>query len=375
MQVGCRMKVCFLVSEVFHWGKYGGFGKLTRTIGSNLVKRGIEVSVVTRRGNGQRRIEKLDGMTILGAGARSLPEKLLYYRLADADIYQTEEPFASSYLAMKTLPKKKHIIVFQDPRDGNDYKKLAEIDPSVRMGAYSHSLMNKIKARVLNTFSDWCIVKAVRKADALFCQAKYIVPKVINMYGLERAPTFLPNPVEIPKRKIRKAHLPTVCFLARWDPVKRIEIFFDLARKFPSVKFIAPGKSHNQKRDHYLRRKYSRLPNLEMLGFVSEQMKSEILERSWIMINTSLRECLPVSFLEACAHKCAILSCNNPDNFASDFGFYVRNGDFFTGLKNLLEGSQWKEKGEKGFKYVKEVHELDKVIRQHIDIYNRLLSD
>lgn len=369
------MRICFLASEIFSWGEYGGFGKLTRAIGSSLVKRGPEVIVVTGRKEGQAKIEKLDGMTILSIGARSLPEKLLSYRLVDADIYQTEEPFLSSYVAMKTLQKKKHIIVFQDPRDSSDYKKLAEIDPSVRAGAYSNSFIARTRARTLNALSDLLVNNAVRKADALFCQARYIIPKVMKMYGLERAPTFLPNPVDIPKRKMRKADSPTVCFLARWDIVKRIEIFFDLARKFPSVNFIAPGKSHDQKRDYYLRRKYSRLPNLEMPGFVSEQTKSEILERSWIMINTSFRECLPVSFLEACAHKCAILSCNNPDNFASDFGFHVKNGDFVGGLKNLLEDSQWKEKGEKGFHYVEEVHELGKVIDQHIDIYNRLLSD
>lgn len=362
-----EMKICFLVGEIFHWGQYGGFGKLTRTIGSNLVKKGIEVCVVTPRRKGQKRIEKLDGMTIFSVGKRSLPEKFLYYRVCDADIYQSEEPYASAYLAMKTAPKKKHIIVFQDPRDKNDYKKLAEIDPFY---SYRQSLIGKIRV----AFENWLTNKAIKKVDALVCQAKYIIPKVMKMFRLENAPTFLPNPVEIPKRKIQKAEVPTVCFLARWAPVKRVEIFFDLAKKFPSVKFIAMGKAHDMKND-YLRKKYSALPNLEMPGFVSEQTKSKILERSWIMINTSLRECLPVSFLEACAHKCAILSCNNPDNFANNFGFYVRDGDFFTGLKNLLEDTQRKEKGERGFEYVKEVHELGKVIDQHIDIYNKLLSD
>jgi glycosyltransferase involved in cell wall biosynthesis len=362
------MRICFLVNEIFGWGRYGGFGSLTRTIGRNLVKKGIEVFVVTKRREGQQSIEKLDGMTIFGA--QSLLEKLRYCRLSDAGIYQTEEPYSSTYLAMKATPKKKHIIVFQDPRNKNDYKILAEIDPSLSC-SYPRSLTGEIRV----AFEDWLTNRAIKKADALFCQAKYVIPKVMKMYQLEKAPTFLPNPVEISNRQIRKADMPTVCFLARWDPVKRIEIFFELAKKFPSVKFIAPGKAHDQKRDQYLRKRYSTLPNLEIPGFVSEQKKSEILKRSWIMMNTSLRECLPVAFLEACAHKCAILSCNNPDNFASNFGFYVQDGNFSIGLKNLLENMRWKEKGERGFKYIKEVHELNKVIDQHINIYNKLSSD
>jgi glycogen synthase len=33
------MKVCFVVSQIFAWGKLGGFGSLTRTLGRELVKR------------------------------------------------------------------------------------------------------------------------------------------------------------------------------------------------------------------------------------------------------------------------------------------------------------------------------------------------
>lgn len=371
------MRVCFVVGEIFHWGVHGGYGALTRAIGRELVKRKVEVYVVMPQSSvDQRRIETLDGMIVL-----SVPSKDRYFslvpsvrsrsflKLCEADIYHSEEPSVATYIATKVNPKKRHIITLQDPRDMNDMKiQLASAHPE------RNFLMKWLVYKKYKT-EGFLIKKALHRTAAVFSQAKYIIPKAAKMYSLKKAITFLPNPVEIRQRKMRKAESPTVCFLARWDPLKRIEIFFDLAKKFPSVKFIAMGKAHDIERDHSLRRKYSTLPNLEMPGFVSEQKKFEILDKSWIMINTSLRECLPVAFLEACAHKCAILSCNNPDNFASNFGFYVRNGDFSAGLKNLIEDMQWKEKGERGFKYVKEVHELDKVIDQHIDVYNKLLSD
>ena len=33
------MKVCLISTEIFAWGKYGGFGRATRMIGGELVKR------------------------------------------------------------------------------------------------------------------------------------------------------------------------------------------------------------------------------------------------------------------------------------------------------------------------------------------------
>ncbi len=59
------MKVCFICTEIFAWNKYGGFGKATRTIGRELVKRGIEVSAVIPRRNEQREFEILDGIKVL----------------------------------------------------------------------------------------------------------------------------------------------------------------------------------------------------------------------------------------------------------------------------------------------------------------------
>jgi len=91
------------------------------------------------------------------------------------------------------------------------------------------------------------------------------------------------------------------------------------------------------------------------------------------MVNTAARECLPVSFLEACAFKCAILSQENPDNFARDFGYHVKDSDYPSGLKFLLENNRWIERGRKGYEYVKETHELNKVVNQHIAIYEKLL--
>ena len=105
--------------------------------------------------------------------------------------------------------------------------------------------------------------------DSVHCQAKYHVPKVREMYSLKTEAT----------------------------------------------------RARNSDVDKQLRSKYRDTPNLELAGFKVGFEKDKILEKSWILVNTSVSEGLPVSFLEAAAHHCAILSPNDPDGFTRNFGY------------------------------------------------------
>jgi len=142
----------------------------------------------------------------------------------------------------------------------------------------------------------------------------------------------------------------------------------------PEVEFVAMGRSHDTATDTRIRRKYGGAQNLTCTGFVSEEEKSSILERSWALVNTSIREALPVSFLEALAHETPILSGEDPDGLTSSFGYRVRDDDYGKELKDLLESGGWMERGRLGRRYVEEVHEVGKVVDRHIEIYEGVLE-
>ena len=365
------MKICFVVSQIFAYGKYGGFGSLARTIGKELVKKGIDVSVVVPLRKNQKPIEKLDGMTIYGFKPSHCLFVKKLYKLTNSDIYHSQEPSFGTYLAMKSMPSRKHIITCQDPRDKHDWEIFHKYWTSSKKITFPLSYIYEH-----NYFNN----QSVRIADAVFCQAKFVIPKAKKIYKLSKDPEFLPNPISIPERQLSKSVNPTVSFVGRLDIIKRPELFCLLAKQFPNVKFLLLGKSHDEKYDNYLKEKFGRIPNLEMVGFVdkfsSYEKFSNILEKSWILINTSVRECLPMCFLEAAAHKCAILSGTeqDPDDFAKSFGCYVKNDDYAKGLEFLLENNRWKNLGETGYEYVKKTHELNSVIDNHISIYEKLLS-
>ncbi len=362
------MKICLICTEIFEWGKYGGFGRATRIIGKELVKRGIEVFAVVPRRDGQKEIEILDGIKVFGF-QKSYPfhaRKL--FKKCDADIYHSQEPSFGTYLAMKEMPNKIHLITSRDPKYFSDWKK-----------EFFHPSYNKFQVFFNYLFEDsYLVKKSVRKANKVFYTALFLKSKTNQKYSLNNELEFLPTPVKVPTYNIIKADSPTVCFLARWDKRKQPELFFRLVESMPKVNFIAVGKGRNNNYDKYLREKYSYLNNLTITGFINQFESNEIdeiLDKSWILVNSATREGLPNSFLEALAHKCAILSSLNPENVTERFGYLVKNNNFVEGMVNLLKKDSWRNKGELGQKYVMENYELDKAIERHIVVYENLLTN
>jgi len=367
------MRVCLIATELDGYSKsWGGFGVLTRDIAKGLADRDLEVYVVVCRQPGQKPIEvDKDGFTVISCplplytGIWRVKRFKSIFELIDADIYHSEEPSVGTSLAMESMPHKKHIITFQDPRTIEDWKK--------QWGVYNKRQITKF--RISYYFS---VKKYVKKADALFCQAKYIKPKAMKIYNLHKTTGVLPNPVKIPTERIIKNSNPTVCFIGRWETIKNPELFFELAKRFPNVKFIAAGACRtDSERDKMLREKYKNIPNLTMPRWVNNDEKSKILEKSWIMINTSYKECLPISFIEASSYKCAILSYVNPDNFPEKFGYWVKEVDideYSKGLSFLLENNRWKNLGMRGYEYVRNTFEYNKVIDKHIKIYEEVMK-
>lgn len=360
------MRICLISVEIFAWGKAGGFGRATRTIGRELVKRGVEVSAVVPRRPGQRPVEVLDGITVLGFD-RIAPWRAGHLLQAcDADIYHSEEPSFVTYLARRVMPDRRHVVTLRDPRELGDW--LAELrSPSLH------------RPQVLANFlyeDNWLVRRSVRRADAVFCAAEHLSVKAARKYRLPQLPPLLPTPVVIPSG-VRKSERPTVCYLARWDRRKRPELFLDLAGRFPQVRFIALGRSRDEKYDTLLRRRYQGLPNLEMPGhldpFDSPRL-SAILSESWVLVNTATREGLPNAFLEAGAHGCAVLSGLDPGGFVSRFGAVVKDGDFGRSLADLLEGERWRECGERARDYVRDTFELEKAMDRHMAVYQSQLA-
>ena len=355
------LRVCLVSLEVFAWGKYGGVGKATRDIARGLARRGVDVHVVTPRGGGQGQVEELDGFTVHGHRLAAYPFTGPLFRDVDADVYHSQEPGWGTAVAMDAVDDAAHVVTCHNPRGWDDWERCLRFYGPRR--------------RLYNLLVDPRVKEAVRRADAVFCQSRHIQQKARSVYGLRSEPGFLPNPVEVPGREPVKSGEPTVCYLGRLDPEKNPERLMRLARGFPGVRFIVAGRAQDEKRDRLVRGLLGGYRNVELRGFVDGPEKDGLLDESWILVNTSHVECLPVAFLEAAAHRCAILSRHDPDGFSSRFGCRVDADGFEAGLRWLLEDERWRGKGEAGFRYVSEVHEAGKVVGLHLEQYKRILEE
>lgn len=357
------MKVCVVANEVLGWGIAGGFGFAARSLARGLAGRGVTVSIVVPqpRGTSEAQIT-LDGVQVHAYPRLDLAAGTALLGRVDADIYHSQEPSLGTWLAQRARPGRLHLVTSRDPRLAWDWW--------LELRYPTHS-----RAQVLRTaayYDNPLTRRAVQRAGAVYVPAHFLIDRVARKYRLAAPPRFLPTPIRVPST-VTKAAEPTVCFVGRLDRRKRPEVFFDLAAEFPEVRFIVAGVAQDPRFAVELARRAS--PNLDQRGFVNQfagDELSQILGRSWVLVNTSAREGLPNSYLEACAHRCAILSPVDPDAFATRFGALVRDGDFAAGLRWLLTADRWRTSGEAGYAYVDATNAFDRALDAHLSEYKRL---
>jgi glycosyltransferase involved in cell wall biosynthesis len=98
------------------------------------------------------------------------------------------------------------------------------------------------------------------------------------------------------------------------------------------------------------------------------------MERAWVLVNTSVREGLPNAMLEALSNRCALLATVDVSGVAARFGCHAADDDLERGLGWLLGDARWKDCGQRGFEFVCQHFNCDRVLTQHLGIYQQLLG-
>ena len=369
------MRVCFLVSEFFKWGAYGGYGTITRSVAEGLAERGHEVFALVPRRTEEAKREQRDIELIAGVTVVALPHSYWrrwrqseLYRISDADVYVSTDARFDSWMAMRRNPEARHCIWLIDPMRFEEFWML-------HADSRTTGLPNRrVIARPIFETLAWFGRSAVRRADALTSQTRRWSDDGAEFYGVDREVVFAPNPIELPDRPIAKASQPLVLFLGRFDRQKQPETFFELARRFPEYQFVAAGQASDPERDQDLRRRYGSIENLQLPGLVTGADKDGLLRRAWVLCNTSLREGLPRSIQEGLSYGCALLAAVNPDGLVSRFGVHTPSREFDEGLEHLVTDGRWQSLGEAGRTAIHESNERSRALDRHEAIY-RAVAD
>ncbi|WP_418965569.1 glycosyltransferase family 4 protein [Cetobacterium sp.] len=373
-----KIKVGLLVEEFYDkdLGGFGGYGILAREyIAKYIPNSEIEMEVIIGS-NSKKEIKTIerDGIKI-----HYLPKNwsskididFIYLNLVQNffkeqkfDVYLSIEMSKIAYEVMKREKDKKLILWVQDPRPDYDWEEIKSVPMSNEYDSY------------VNYYSKWerRIQNLLGKLNEegrliLISQGEYLKRKAKDLYRLPENTKieYFPNPVVINDNFSIEDKRDNVLFLGRLTPVKRPWIYFELAKKFPENIFYVCGQGNEI--DEIIE-KYKDVKNLKFMGHVSGEEKDRLLRECKVLVNTSIHEAIPVSFLEAISYGQKLLSCQNPDDITKNNGYFTgtilgegidRIEEFQKGLEFCLNSYNEKEIIE-SIEKIKENHNLDKFI-------------
>ena len=164
-------------------------------------------------------------------------------------------------------------------------------------------------------------------------------PRAASAYRMpELALRLLPNPIPPLASPAQESAQPRVVFLARLDPYKRPWVAVEIARRMPDVEFVLLGRAHFSGPGGW---EPVDLPaNVRLVGHVDGEQKDRWLSSAWAMINTSMHEGMPVSFLESWAAGTPVVSGLDPEGAVSRGGVALglADGDGLQSVPLFVDG-------------------------------------
>lgn len=265
-------------------------------------------------------------------------------------------------IAFLQWPRTPAIVWVRDPWSSAEHREIAtlripgqpDVDPQ-GVRPPDHRSLRRI----------WQLSRLLGRSLQFATTAQFLRARVSDAYAIPEPPiALLPNLLSIDSGTTPRSTRPSVLFLARMDPVKRPWLFVELARRFPEVDFRIAGKNHFTGPGSW--QPTDLPPNVHLLGHLDGEEKRRVIASSWVLINTSIHEGLPVSIQEALACGVPLLSTLDPERTASRFGIFVGKfaGDgrealtpLTEGLRRLLDDAELRNRlGEAGRTWAKETH-------------------
>ena len=328
-----KIKVGLLVEEFYdeELGGFGGYGILAREyIAKYIPNQDIEIEVII----GSNKEKKVRTIEKYGIKIHYLPKNYSskldidfiyfnrvkkFFKEQNFDIYLSIEMSRIAYEVMRIEKNKKLIMWIQDPRPLSDWEEIRTVSNSLEYNSY------------LNYYLKWekkiqTLLKKLREENRLILisQGEFLKEKAKNLYKFPEKIKikYFPNPIEINDNFDINEKKDSILFLGRLTAVKRPWIYFELAKILPNYKFYVCGSGEDLKE---IIQKYKDIKNLEFMGQVSGKEKERLLKECKVLVNTSIHEAIPVSFLEAISYGEKIVSCQNPDDI-------TKNNEYYTGV-------------------------------------------
>lgn len=379
-----KIKVALIVDEYFGAvdTAFGGYGFLARRyIAKYLPNSEIEIEVLIGKGKYNFKSENyiVDGIKVY-----KLPRRKWFasrwLSKKDYTLYLSIELTYSYILECEKNINKKLVLWIQDPRPQYEWDEINTVKLFPEPSYYNQKIYDLV--------NQWYKNGRVKYIS----QGYFLNEKAIDLYNLDKdiQIEYLPNPIDIDPNFVYDSRVKEniIIFLGRIESVKRGWLFCEIAKQLPKYQFYVLGKTfRDDGKNSEIMNKYMDVPNLHFVGHVDGEEKIAFLKRAKILINTSIHEALPISFLEALSYGTVLVSNRNPENLTGKFGIHVGDvlGDGFDKVELysnavrqlMLNDSLRNELAVQAIEYVKKIHNVEdfvnntrSIISQEVDRVN-----
>jgi len=345
-------------------GGYGGTEVKQVLIAKELKAIGFNITFLVHD-YGQSQIVNCDGITIIkttpygienkrGSFYRSIYSIWKAMQIANADVYfkRAAGPVTGIIALYCKIFKKRFIYAVASSYD---------ID-----GGYLRQ--SSFRDRILHNFGfnvSEKIILQVREYKNLlnqsFVMKSIVIPDAFQIPDLEEI-------VPIDQRKY-------FLFIGALRPVKRPDIFIELASEFPENKFVMIGGPLADI-DYYnmIKKRTNKIENLDFLGHVTRDKIGFFISNAIALINTSDREGLPNTVTESWSYGVPVISLNiNPDGLIEKLGYFCHNKKrkLSSSIQDILYNhSNYKKLKNKSRAYVEKYHRIADILKLYEKVIN-----
>jgi glycosyltransferase involved in cell wall biosynthesis len=208
----------------------------------------------------------------------------------------------------------------------------------------------------------------IKNTNYIIGQTKHQNELLKRNYGIE-CDFIVPNFHPEPTKEIIKEPPVKVLWISNIKSLKKPEVFINLAEHFTgrdSLRFIMIGRPGSRSYQRKLSKRMSKFNNLDYLGEKSLEEVNAVLCRSHILINTSIYEGFPNTFIQAWMRNVPVVSSNvDPDDILKRYkiGFHsVTFDQMVNDVETLVKNRPLREEmGERAQKYAFENHSTENI--------------
>lgn len=325
-----KHRIALLVDEFFGgWDTaIGGYGALARKyICAHIPNDEIQIDLLLNLHGGSAAQQKLVDQTMIYRLPAHCLDRQRWLDKQAYNLFLSIEMTEPSFKILNEFETDTPLLYWvQDPRN-------------LKMFQPRRETVNRLKDY------DWAYIKDVsvwmqemmkQNRVSFISQGESLSEIVRDMYQIpETLPIHeLPNPVEIncDYRLNEPPKENKIIFLGRLEAQKRAWIVCEIAKRMPQYEFYilgATGKGRNEAANARTLEPYRspdgspKIQNLHFTGHVDGDVKNDHIKRAKLVLNTSIWEGIPVSWLEALSYGTLIVSAFDRDNIVERFGTFV----------------------------------------------------